>query len=74
MTKYLPGLYVKGNSAKKAETPADAVDLVWQGYTLSEATEPDPAVEPDETEEGGTPAEPVVEPAPPVNPPPFDPF
>lgn len=30
---YEPGTYSKGESVRVAETPSDAVDLVWNGYS-----------------------------------------
>jgi hypothetical protein len=34
--QYKPGVYVKGDSEKVANTPARAVALVFDGYTLKE--------------------------------------
>jgi hypothetical protein len=36
MTTYSPGTYAKGDDKRVAQTPADAVNLVFQGYGLVE--------------------------------------
>lgn len=45
---YKPGTYVKGNQARVAETPADAVAAVFEGFKLQEQA-PAPA-EPEEVQ------------------------
>lgn len=39
MTDYKPGTYVKGAIARVANTKADAVSLVFDGFKLSEDSE-----------------------------------
>lgn len=40
-----PGLYTKGDLVKVASTPADAVALVFDGFTLSESSSPEALTE-----------------------------
>lgn len=55
MSDYEPGEYVKGGKRKHADTPADAVALVFEGYKRVEDKPtqnvgPAPVDEPDEDE------------------------
>lgn len=66
MSDYQPGVYVKGDQVRTADTRSDAVAAVFDGFKLQEGSEqpdeqpedegqtPDPTPTPDETEPTGT--------------------
>lgn len=81
MTAYKPGTYVKGDQARTAETPADAVQAVFDGFKLQDETPADETeVSADEqdataTPDSGSAGESSVDPTPdgsPSEPSPFD--
>lgn len=54
--QYKPGTYVKGDQARTAETPADAVAAVFDGFKLQEETPADEVeVTPAEQDDTATP-------------------
>lgn len=52
--QYQPGTYVKGDQARRCETPADAVNAVFEGFKLQDAAE-STDVEPGEQDATATP-------------------
>jgi hypothetical protein len=55
-TSYEPGIYVKGDIARRCETPRDAVAAVFEGFKLQEATPADQVeVTPDEQDDTAVP-------------------
>lgn len=43
MTNYQPGTYVKGDSVRAVDSPAGAVNAVWDGYVLQSVSAEDVA-------------------------------
>lgn len=53
---YEPGIYVKGDTARRCDTPRDAVAAVFEGFKLQEATPADQVeVQPEDQDDTAVP-------------------